>query len=489
MTSTSLRLPDGYSTRQRTVPFIDVPAEIVYQPHVYELAAFFARRSGANTIIDIGCGSGTKLKNLQQEFQLVCIDCEPALKLARGQLVLAEFIEADLEAGLPSLDSEILCNSVVICSDVIEHLRDPERLARDLAPIARKCKFLLASTPDRTRARGLLDNGPPLNASHFMEWSADEFGRFLIDCGWPPGMLMGHTINTDKHHAKTTTLVIAGQEACRPSSPRRVTVSAIIHSFNERDIIGEIAEHLNLQGVEVHIIDNWSTDGTFEMARDMKGVTVSRFPDVPTMQYRWYEQLKHTAIYASQLNSEWVMHCDADEVRYSPWRNVRLADAIGKVDELGYNAIDFTVLDFRYLVGQPESRAPYENSLNYFEFGRRPGHFRQVKAWKNGEGIVDLANAGGHDVAFPSRRIFPLKFLSKHYPLRSPSQAHKKIFNDRLPRFSSEQKARGWHTQYESYREQGRVDGWSRHSLIPWHDALFENEYLVERLSGIGVAE
>jgi len=482
-------LPPGYQIRVATKQFFDAPTELSYQPHVYEFAAYLARRAKLQTIVDIGCGNGLKLKSLDHDFRLVCVDCEPALAIARESLPNAELIPFNLEDGCPSLPVAILNDAIVICADVLEHLHMPNRLAVQLAGMTQFSPYVLVSTPDRTRARGLMDNGPPLNAAHVLEWSADEFGRFLVECGWPSGFLLGHTINTDKHWAKTTTLAVAGREALRPDASRPARVAAVIHAFNERDIIGEVIDHLLSQGVEVHVFDNWSTDGTFEYVCERGDVFAERFPDAPTTQYCWHDQLAHTAVYGATLDAEWIIHHDADEIRYSPWRGVRLADAIGRVAELGYNAIDFTVLDFRYLEDAPGSTPPYQANLNLFEFGRRPGHFQQVKCWKNMGMSVDLASSGGHDATFEDRRIFPLKFLLKHYPLRSAEQANRKVFRDRLPRFETEHAARGWHGHYEGYRKSGAVNGWRRSELLAWHEALFEDEYLVERLSGIGLRE
>jgi len=489
----SYRLPIGYVVQQTCTHYLDVPMGLRYQPHVYELLGFLAQRAGVRYIIDIGCGSATKIIPFVDKFELVCIDCAAALELARNQVPEAIFIEWDLESGLPDLLQDFLADAVVVCADVIEHLQNPEPLARALAKLLKVCPYVLISTPDRTRARGTLDDGPPTNPSHIREWTEDEFGRFLRDCGFPNGILIGHTINTDFHGAKTTILVIAGIHAERPVGNSRVNVAAMIHVFNEQDILTEVVRHLNANGIEVHIFDNWSTDGSFELANSLKldglCANVHRFPSKPSAEYEWHRQLLYTAEYAASLDAQWIMHHDADELRYSPWPRISLAEAFAHIDNLGYNAVDFTVIDFRFLRSAPEASPPYENSLNWFEFGRRPGHFYQVKAWKNNHYPVDLASSGGHEAKFNDQRIFPLKFLMKHYPIRSRSQAEKKIYIDRLPRMRREQHEKGWHTQYAQYETVTEIKGWERHMLQPWHPSFFDSEFLVERLSGIGLLE
>ena len=146
--------------------YMDVPGQLTYQPHVYSLAAFLADRSGAKWIVDIGCGSGGKLKALIPHFDVVGIDCAAGIRLARKILPQAQLVEFDMENGLPDIPADILKNAVVICSDVIEHLQRPEQLMKSLAQVSKLVPFVLISTPDRDRARGWLDSGPPANPAH-----------------------------------------------------------------------------------------------------------------------------------------------------------------------------------------------------------------------------------------------------------------------------------------------------------------------------------
>src|SRR5262249_22194019 len=50
---------------------------------------------------------------------------------------------------------------------------------------------------------------------------------------------------------------------------------------------------------------------------------------------------------------------------------------------------------------------------------------------------------------FPNRRIFPVQFLLRHYPIRGQKHGMKKVFEERKPRFLENEKSRGWHRQYD----------------------------------------
>lgn len=101
---------------------------------------------------------------------------------------------------------------------------------------------------------------------------------------------------------------------------------------------------------------------------------------------------------------------------------------------------------------------------------------------------MNLAESGGHDVQFAGRRIYPLKFLLKHYPLRNRAQAERKVFQERAPRASRERRERGWHTHYDALIQSNEIAGWRAHDLIPCQAHYFSSEFLVEWLSQIGLA-
>jgi hypothetical protein len=78
----------------------------------------------------------------------------------------------------------------------------------------------------------------------------------------------------------------------------------------------------------------------------------------------------------------------------------------------------------------------------YYFFEPRP--LRQIKAWKNAETPVDLANSGGHSPKFAGRKIFPVNFIMRHYITLSREHAIRKYSIERI--YSEfEVKQRGWH--------------------------------------------
>src|SRR5262249_18330860 len=102
--------------------------------------------------------------------------------------------DIDLETIRPEqLEGLVDANSVIICSDVIEHLSDPGPLARTLAQYADVAAAVVVSTPERPLTRGDADRGPPANPCHVREGAFDELKNYLQRCGFPAFAFYGLT--------------------------------------------------------------------------------------------------------------------------------------------------------------------------------------------------------------------------------------------------------------------------------------------------------
>jgi hypothetical protein len=480
-------IPDDYIIGKEQVGILNTPAEsAVYRPHLYELLSSIAKISRPSRLIFVGTLSDESIRRLGQEFETIYVGDKPLVDAVQD----VKCVQCDLEQGLTSVPSTIWDGAIVVCTDAFERLREPELLARGLAFVRQRCALMLLSTPDRVRTRGVLDSGPPKDPRHAREWGIDEFARFLKYCGFERPFRIGYIKSNLLGRPKSAIIAFAGREAEYAPIESNLRVAAVIHVFNESDIIEATIRHLVREGLEVHIFDNWSDDGSFELCNRLLSeglvTNLSRFPDRPSTNYEWTKQLQCTEAYAKSLSADWVMHCDADELRLSPWPSVSLLEAIKFVDSLGYSAIDFTVLNF-FFTNQSASTVQFDPAdFNSFDFGRHSSYLWQIKAWRNRED-VNLCNSGGHSAEFPGRRVYPLKFLTKHYPLRSKEQANIKVYCNRIRRMAVEREEKGWHQHYDLLKISASIEPWSSFELCPFAQHIFETEFIVEALTGIGI--
>lgn len=168
-------LSPGYRRRSELIGnFDDTGNEDEWQREVYDYALGVAHQSGAKRICDFGTGSGFKFMSRFRDFETTGIDVAETVEHLqktypdRTWLVSGE-ITPELFDGY----------DLVIASDVIEHLIEPDVLLDALA--RSNVGNIVLSTPARELLlnRGDRPLGPPANAHHYLEWNQEEFRMFV----------------------------------------------------------------------------------------------------------------------------------------------------------------------------------------------------------------------------------------------------------------------------------------------------------------------
>ncbi len=154
------------------------------------LVTWLAGRPAAR-VLDLGCADGFVAEHLRvQGHHVTGVDV-----LARSGVKerVDVFVEADLDSGLPPSVAEAEPFDVVLAADVLEHVRDPEALLRDVRDVLATDGRVLVSVPNfghwypRFRVasgrfdydrRGILDRG------HVRFFTRRSFERVLHRSGW-----------------------------------------------------------------------------------------------------------------------------------------------------------------------------------------------------------------------------------------------------------------------------------------------------------------
>jgi glycosyltransferase involved in cell wall biosynthesis len=250
--------------------------------------------------------------------------------------------------------------------------------------------------------------------------------------------------------------------SCRSHPINQFRVIALVSAHNEGDVIYHVIGDLIQQNVEVYLINHCSTDNTVKEASKWLGkglIHIENFPqdalypEENSQAFIWTHILKRKEELAASLNGTWFIHHDADEFRESPWPHLSLLEAIHVVDKSGYSAIDFELLNFRPTDNSFIPGNDVREALRYYELSESFNRL-QIKAWKKQKHPVSLAMSGGHDVQFEGKNICPVKFVLRHYPIRSQEHGMKKIFQERKSRFNRQEQSWGWHVQYNNITHQ-----------------------------------
>lgn len=462
-------------------------------PHIPLLARFLAERFECTRIIDIGGKYLEDFSRILRDFDILAVVPQNEVERRQATHKSIQWIGAEFDdISLPHLSPSIVRSSVVLCSDFLEDLPTPNvctailKSLMDYAPVA-----IITSSGN---GAGRYDGHPsgPTDPSEAKERQANETVAQLKANGLEIHFA-GFTQTDDQDLHKHTALILVGNNNSSlplQFTPEKFRVVAIMAVYNESDILAPSLTHLRQQGIEVYVIDNWSTDGTFEIAESFLGkgvIGVERWPhDGPSRVFNYYELLKRKETLSAEIVADWFIHHDADEFRESPWQGLPLRDAFFRVDHLGFNAIDFTIINFPPVDNHYKAGTSIDY-FKYFEFAKHPSSFRQIKAWKKTSQAINLHSTGGHEVRFSGLKVFPYKFLMRHYPIRSQQHGVRKIFRDRRPRYDRKLKEKGWHNQYDALKP-GTSFLASAGDLLLFYPS-FCSQYLVERLTGIGTPQ
>jgi Glycosyl transferase family 2 len=221
-------------------------------------------------------------------------------------------------------------------------------------------------------------------------------------------------------------------------------VVAIIATYNERRFIHSCLNHLREHEVDAYLIDDGSTDDTVAVAEQWLGrglIGIEETPRDDDHVFSLPAQLRRKEELARELDADWFIHLDPDEIRLPPSRTQTLARALEVVDREGFNAVNFVEFTFVPCSEEPDHDHPDfpQTLLTYYPFS--PRFPNQLKAWK-AQDSVDLVSTHGHKVQFPGLKMHPESFPMKHYLFLSVPHAIEKYVNGRPGR-----KQGGWRSQ------------------------------------------
>ncbi|TNI51818.1 methyltransferase domain-containing protein [Aeromonas veronii] len=164
-----------YAVRNKYHHYDDMKYEDEWQLEVYLHALGLMVKNNFKSVADIGCGSGFKLITYLSDYHTIGYELDMNVSRLKSIYPTKDWRVSNFENNRSEIDVD-----VIICSDVVEHLVDPDLLMEYLS--RQNFKYLLISTPDRNLVYGDEDPaffGPPRNYAHQREWSYSEFNSYV----------------------------------------------------------------------------------------------------------------------------------------------------------------------------------------------------------------------------------------------------------------------------------------------------------------------
>jgi glycosyltransferase involved in cell wall biosynthesis len=218
-------------------------------------------------------------------------------------------------------------------------------------------------------------------------------------------------------------------------------IVAVLAVRNEQDYLVNSLRHLKANGIFYAVLDNGSTDSSRAIIeRDEFRSHLVTIGDIPFEGvFDLARQLDEKMKLISQIDADWVVHLDADEILQSCRDSESLHEAIARADTAGFNAIDCNEFVFLPVLSSYESDIHgLQRILTYYFF--EPLSPRLMRAWKKSTKVKIVG--GGHQLVGDGIRLSPEKMAMRHYIFRDQDHAFVKYIGRR---FSPLDIARGWH--------------------------------------------
>ncbi len=177
-----MKVTDNYKKHTHTNPLQRLLLE-----NFFKTLVSIIRPLSVRSILDVGCGEGFTLNRLQQENigeKLEGVDfLKTAIQLGEKQypqLTLKEGSIYDLQYKNNSFD-------LVFCTEVLEHLEDPQKALKELVRVSKK--YLLLSVPNEpwfmlsNFLRGKNWSRWGNDIEHINHWSSSRFEQFVSAFG------------------------------------------------------------------------------------------------------------------------------------------------------------------------------------------------------------------------------------------------------------------------------------------------------------------
>jgi glycosyltransferase involved in cell wall biosynthesis len=165
-------------------------------------------------------------------------------------------------------------------------------------------------------------------------------------------------------------------------------VVAVLGVRNEEVYLGNALRHLKANGVKYAVIDNGSDDDTTTIIRrrEFSSHLVAR-RNLPYLgQHDLKGMLREKMALIEALKTDWVIHMDADEVMHPARAGETLQEAISRLDQEGYDAIDFNEFVFLPLdQSYVKEWVGFQPITTYYFYS--PGPLRLMRAWKPSAGF------------------------------------------------------------------------------------------------------
>lgn len=220
-----------------------------------------------------------------------------------------------------------------------------------------------------------------------------------------------------------------------------MNVCAIIAVRNEARHLPILLEYLARSNVDVVIVDNESSDESVDIASSRIGNSVIAVHTLPFHgQFSLSDQLRLKAKLVSDLDHEWIIHQDADEILEHREPGESLLEIFREAERQDCTTVNFDEFVFVPPAEEREASPDFLKHMRHYYFFE-PDQRRLMRAWRRDTALSNV-HSGGHVLQGTGGRLVDVNHNLRHYMALSQGHVEQKYL---ARKYSEEDLARGWH--------------------------------------------
>lgn len=221
-----------------------------------------------------------------------------------------------------------------------------------------------------------------------------------------------------------------------------MNIVAVLAMRNERAYLANALQYLVDNGICYAILDNDSDDGSADILnQDRFRRHLVHYETLPFHGYfDLVAQLEAKQRLYDQLEADWLMHVDIDEIVQSYHPGERLDDAITRIATTGADAINFDEFVFLPVEADYRPDTPDVQPLRHYYYFWQ-GVPQKINAWRAAL-RPDKVKSGGHKLHGVDYRLAEETLALRHYMFTDQDHAFAKYTQRR---FAEAELRRGWH--------------------------------------------
>lgn len=234
-----------------------------------------------------------------------------------------------------------------------------------------------------------------------------------------------YALQSSGQHGRISDLcqsIVTSKIRLNEMSYKQLKVTAIVAIRNGAFYFSRLCQHARTNGFSLAVIDNQSEDNLQQLIKQNLDVIETSVMLSYDGKFDLVKQLEAKASVAKNLDADWIIHLDVDELLFSNTKDETLQVTLSRIHDAGFNAVNFDEFVFLPIQRLKPYNAKNYHTMNWYYFFE-PKPNRLIRAFHNT--LTTQVTSGGHNVE-GDLKLYSESMIMRHYMFENRRHAQTK---------------------------------------------------------------